>query len=222
MSQGMDITMNQKMDAEEPNSEVKGNGRGGAQLLVLMLVFGLPMIFSWVLYYNPDLLPGGRSNKGELIQPVRPIPDQLYQTMEGGSFSKDNLQGYWTLMLSAGTQCGDACQQRIYDMRQIRKAMAEHHSSVQRLVVMSTLTIEEALRQFMQDYTGTTVLIGDSTSLAPLHQQMALDSKTSEGYLYLIDPVGNMMMRYHPQQPAAEVLSDMELLLKVNKWGGGH
>ena len=59
-------------------SNEKEQGRGAGQLLLLMAAFGLPMVGAWFLYFNPDLLPGGRSNRGELVQPVHPISDQVF------------------------------------------------------------------------------------------------------------------------------------------------
>ncbi len=210
------------MTMDEQQSAETRQGSGGTQLLLLMLVFGLPVIFAWLLYFNPDLLPGGRSNQGELIQPVRPVPDQLYTTISGESFSRAQFEGYWTLLFSAGTTCGEPCQQRIYDMRQIRKAMAEHHDTIQRMVVIDHSGVNQSLRNVLQQYQGTTILTGDPTMLQPLRQQLTVESDSLVGRLYLIDPVGNLMMHYSPEQPSSAVLSDLELLLKVNRWGGGH
>lgn len=197
-------------------------GSGGTQLLLLMLVFGLPVIFAWLLYFNPNFLPGGRSNQGELIQPVRPLPDQLYTTINGDSLSRAQFEGYWTLLFSAGANCDEPCQQRIYDMRQIRKAMAEHHGTIQRMVVIDRSGADQKLRNYLQQYQGTTVLVGDHTSLQPLRQQLAVENGSSVDRLYLVDPMGNLMMQYTLEQPSSAVLSDLELLLKVNRWGGGH
>ncbi len=210
-------------------SEVKEKrGRGASQLLLLMVVFGLPIIGAWILYFNPDLLPGGRSNQGELVQPVHPMPDQLFSTLDGSSFSRTDLEGYWTLLYSAGQTCDDHCRKRIYEMRQIRKAMAENEKSVKRAVLFSTLSpgmgplAEIDFTEFMGNFSGTTVIVGDIQSIAPLRAQLVPAGEASIGHLYLIDPIGNLMMHYRPEQSSEDVLGDMELLLKVNKWGGGH
>jgi hypothetical protein len=119
-------------------SNEKEQGRGAGQLLLLMAAFGLPMVGAWFLYFNPDLLPGGRSNRGELVQPVHPISDQVFSTRDGATFSSAELKGYWTLMLSAGESCAEPCRKRIYDMRQIRKAMAENYGEIKRVVLFTT------------------------------------------------------------------------------------
>lgn len=210
------------------NSQNKSKGSGASQLLLLMAVFGLPVIGAWFLYFNPGLLPGERSNFGELLQPVNPVPDQLFSTLDGATFSRADLDGYWTLLYSAGETCEESCRKRIYDMRQIRKALAEHHGNVKRAVVFSTLSpamessADITFSEFMSEFAGTSVIIGDASSVAPLRGQFVPAGDASVGHLYLVDPMGNLMMHYLPEQPASEVLSDMELLLKVNKWGGGH
>lgn len=199
----------------------QGKGRGGMQMVLLMAVFGLPVIMAWLLYFNPELLPGGRSNKGELIQPVQPMPDGIFPTLDGGSFSRGDLTGYWTLLYSGESVCDAPCQKRIYDMRQIRKAMAEHHGEIRRMALFSGDTPMESFPQW-NEFSGTVVIAGASEAVEPLRTVLASTGEPSAGRLYLIDPVGNLMMHYQPEQPAAEVLSDMELLLKVNQWGGGH
>ncbi len=212
---------------EVKNGKESG-GHGANQLLLLMVVFGLPIIGAWILYFNPGLLPGGRGNLGELVQPVHPVPDQIFSTLDGSSLSRADLEGYWTLIYSAGDTCGEHCRKRIYDMRQIRKAMAENEKSVKRAVLFSTLSpgMEPAseidFTEFMGDFSGTTVIVGDGESIAPLRNQFVPAGEASIGHLYLIDPMGNLMMHYLPEQASEDVLGDMELLLKVNKWGGGH
>ncbi len=197
-------------------------GWGGPQMVLLMAVFGLPVVFAWLLYFNPDLLPGGRSNKGELIQPVHPFPDQIFSTLSGGNFSRGDLTGYWTLLYSGGEVCDSPCQKRIYDMRQIRKAMAEHHGEVRRVVLFSGSAPMASFTAWESDYSGTVAIVDSEERVASLRSVLVPVGGDSVGHLYLIDPMGNLMMHYQPEQPAAEVLSDMELLLKVNKWGGGH
>jgi cytochrome oxidase Cu insertion factor (SCO1/SenC/PrrC family) len=209
-------------------SNEKEQGRGAGQLLLLMAAFGLPMVGAWFLYFNPDLLPGGRSNRGELVQPVHPISDQVFSTRDGATFSSAELKGYWTLMLSAGESCAEPCRKRIYDMLQIRKAMAENYGEIKRVVLFTTPSpsmetdADLTFSGFMKAFEGTTVIVGDSQSVSALRAQFVPAGDGSVGHLYLVDPMGNLMMHYLPQQPAADVLSDMELLLKVNKWGGGH
>jgi len=212
----------------EANSQNKGKRSGASQLLLLMAVFGLPVIGAWFLYFNPGFLPGERSNFGELVQPVHPMPDLPFSTLDGATFSRENLDGYWTLVYSAGASCEESCRKRIYDMRQIRKAMAEHHGDVRRVVVFSALSPsitdspDLTFSEFMSEFDRTSVIIGDASAVAPLREQFIPAGEASIGHLYLVDPMGNLMMHYLPGQPASEILSDMELLLKVNKWGGGH
>ncbi|MBT3347439.1 MAG: hypothetical protein HOM84_07375 [Thiotrichales bacterium] len=209
-------------DSDSDNGGNSRKGSGAKQLLVLLTVFGLPMLGAWVLYLNPGLLPSSRSNLGELVQPVHPIPDQIFSTIDGGSFSRADLDGYWTLMLSEGDSCDEPCRKRIYDMRQIRKAMAENHGEIRRVVIFSSLSPATDFSKFMEQFGGTKVVVGDAQSVAPLREQFVPAGESSIGHLYIVDPMGNLMMHYLPEQPSKDVLSDMELLLKVNKWGGGH
>ncbi len=202
------------------NNPQKKQGRGGAQLVLLMMVFGLPVIAAWILYFNPDLLPGGRTNKGTLIQPVQPIPDRLYTTLDGSVVAKKDFSEGWSLLYVGGEHCGEPCRTRIYDMRQIRKAMAEHHDKINRLVLLDSAEQGEDFSNYLKDYSGTTIVVGESSQV--MLSALQSDQAAVAGELYLVDPWGNLMMKYAPMQPAAEVLSDLELLLKVNKWGGGH
>jgi hypothetical protein len=196
-------------------------GRGIFELWMLMAVFGIPMLIGWMLYLNPGWLPEGRKNLGELVDPQRHWPDELVlQTTEGKSFGKANLLDFWTLVWVGSSECGDACIEGAYQMRQLRKALADNASRVQRLLVLRAPA--KGIEKLPEAFEGTEVVILNDAQWAEVQPLLFAESNDAEGHRYVMDPLQNLMMHYTPEQSLEEWLKDMTHLLKVNRWGPGH
>ncbi len=192
------------------------------QLIGLVLIFAIPTIASWFFYYNPELVPSARANKGELIQPVIHIDDFEFKGINNNTItSKSQYKDYWTLIVVAGNNCDDICKSRIHDMRQVRKALEEDYARVKRLVLINSNKVDENLKNYLKPYHGTDVMSQNKT----LSEDIIAKISTNEditNYLYIMDPMQNIMMRYYPQQDPKDFLTDMKRLLKINQWGAGH
>ena len=103
----------------------------------LVIVTGLPFILALYLFLHPEMLEVlGTKNHGQLIQPTRDLPALHLQTLDGRGLDLASLKGNWTLLMVADGKCGEACQQNLYYLRQIRRAMGENRTRVERLMVL--------------------------------------------------------------------------------------
>ncbi len=180
-------------------------------LWAMLFVFSLPVISAWVYYFNPELLPAKRANRGELIAPVRPWPAELALAgVDGRPLPEDFLQGHWTLLTVHRSPCDAACRGTLGELRQIRLALGESGQAVERMLLL----VGSA---------GDTVdALG--AKIARLEQGLtaALEAFLGPGEpvwnrVYIVDPMGNLMMRYAEDAAAKDVLKDMERLLKASK-----
>lgn len=186
-------------------------------LWVLVAVCAFPMVASWLLYFYPDLLPNKQVNNGELIQPSVDLPPVNFQTVDKQGLTASDFQGFWTLMTLGGDDCGDICRQHIHDFRQIRLALGKDMYHIQRLLVLTQAEQAEGFYELLGNHKGMRVAIdGDHAFEGILHRPRgSLDA------VYLIDPMGKIMMRYSPEVPASDILEDMQRLLKAtNSWIG--
>ena len=183
-------------------------------LLALVAVFAAPVLAAWFFYFNPDYLPDTRSNKGELIEPmVRLDADSGLTNPDGSAFDFSPLSGRWTLVSLNRAPCNDACRKRLTDLRQIRLALGETRFSVERLQILTGADDTAALQR---DFEGMHVAMAQGRTrdklLDALGEGVAALDRT-----YLLDPMGNLMMRYRADAPTKDTLKDMERLLKASK-----
>lgn len=191
-------------------------------LWLLIIVFALPVAAAWLFYLNPDLLPSGRTNRGELVQPPRPLPDLSLPTIDGGRLRLHDLRPQWTLVVVAGSECGEACQRDILHLRQVRLALGEDRQRVERLLILTRAAQPDAFRSLLADYPGMHVTVGGDQDLDRLLTQLSGPGRSPLGATFIVDPMGNVMMRYRPDAPPKDLLTDMQALLKISRnWTKG-
>jgi len=195
--------------------ETGRKSRSLAPLWAMVAVFAAPVIAAWFFYLNPEYLPSARSNKGELIDPVVALPaDLALSTPDGADFPRDLLAGKWTLVYLAGGKCDEVCRNRLIAMRQIRLALGESQRSVERLLVVTDSAATDLARDLDADaeFDGMKVALGGARLPELLGEGAAALDRP-----YILDPMGNLMMRYAEDAPARDTLEDMEHLLKASK-----
>lgn len=187
-------------------------------LWILIGIFALPSIAAWFFYLNPQYLPASRSNRGELIHPPRPVANLEFRApQQEERFQLGELGANWTMVAIAEGLCSDTCREQLHDFQQIRLALAENQYRVQRLLILTDPS-EGGTAGIEADYPGTRVVIAQGDQLAAL--QRSFGDGTPESIRetrFLIDPLGNVMMRYAPQAPSKDLLQDLEKLFKASK-----
>jgi len=185
-------------------------------LWALVAVFALPPVAAWFFYLNPEYLPTARSNKGELINPIVNLPiGENLRTADGLPFPVDDLSGRWTLVVLSQSPCLDSCRSKLRDIRQVRLALGESSLSVERLL-LSTGRGASLGAELSEDLTGTRVaFLEEAAGRALVGELGAPDG--NEPRVYILDPMGRLMMRYAPDAPAKDILKDMGRLLKGSK-----
>jgi hypothetical protein len=205
-----------------------GPARHGVRTLLIMVgIFAAPVLAAWFFYFNPQYLPSARGNLGELISPVVAVPVDLRLTTPAGvSLDRARFDGKWTLVYLGGSDCSDACRLRLRDLRQIRLALGDGSLSVERLLILTDAGAAPIGVALAKEFGGMEVAMTDQTGAAWLIGALG-EGPQALGRVYLLDPMGNLMMRYASDAPAKDVLKDMGRLIKASKnWikgaGYGH
>ena len=183
-------------------------------LLAMVVVFAAPILAAWFFYFNPEYLPSTRGNRGELITPMVKIDAASgLADPDGSPLDLSPFNGKWTLVSLNSAPCGDACRKRLADLRQIRLALGETRFSVERLQILTGADDTAALGR---EYGGMHIALAQGAAgdelLGALGEGAAALDRT-----YILDPMGNLMMRYAADAPAKDTLKDMERLLKASK-----
>jgi cytochrome oxidase Cu insertion factor (SCO1/SenC/PrrC family) len=190
--------------------------------MVLVLgMFAAPLLLAWLaLSVFPDWQPKNSTNYGDLVQPVRPLPAFELVTAEGKSIDETFLRGKWTILYLAEGACDRPCVDQLYNIRQIRLAQGKNIDRLQRLMLWSEKGVSDGMRQELKaHFPGQ--LIAPVKGDEPLLQAFILDEQDpiSARRVYLIDPLGNLMIRYEPDMAPKGMIKDLEKLLKYSGLG---
>lgn len=184
-------------DALKPRGPVR---RGRVKLLALGAFFALPLLAGWIAYLT-GWVPGTNSNYGTLIRP-RPLEAPALAA----------LRGRWVLVQLDGAACDADCEKKLYTLRQVRRAQGREMQRVERLWIV---TDSAALRpELVAAIEGTRIARGDQRLAAAFPAEGAVSD-----HIYLVDPLGNLMLRFPRDPDPSKMVKDLERLLKYSGFG---
>lgn len=202
---------------EQVQAGVSVQKRSMWPLWLLVAIFGLPLVVAYTMYFG-GWMPSVTSNKGELVHPAQPVPEMEFRTPEDAPLAFSSLQPQWIMITVSDNGCQQECRERVYDLRQIWKALAAGRKNVERLLVLRGYKPDADLIKYFMDYKEMVVAIADEAVYDGLMRLLAQSGEVRPGTVFLVDPMGNLMMRYLPEQPARDILQDMEHLLSVSQF----
>lgn len=199
--------------------------RGRRKLLMLAGVFLGPVAFAFVVYYGFDWRPAGVTQHGELLQPPALLPDVALVVETGVdervSDSGDGERGAivprlrrkWSLIVVAEDGCPDACQAALYETRQVRKALSRERDRTQRVLLIGGEFDRATLAQQHPDL----IIV---TTDSPVADELAATTGALDmNFIYLADPLGNLMMRFPRDTGMKGIHTDLKKLLKLSRIG---
>jgi hypothetical protein len=178
-----------------PGEPVK---RGRLKLALLALFFLLPVGASYLIWWL-DLAPGTAGNYGTLLTP-RPAALPL----------ADPLKGKWVLVQFDGGACDAGCERKLYFMRQVRRAQGKEMPRVARLWLVTDKAAPRA--ELLAAIEGTVI------TPAPADLDFPAERSVSD-HIYLVDPLGNLMMRFPRDPDPSRVIKDLQRLLRASSFG---
>jgi cytochrome oxidase Cu insertion factor (SCO1/SenC/PrrC family) len=181
-----------------------------SKFLLLFGVFMVPVLAAYLAFFG--WRPAGHTNYGDLLK-VTPLQQTAGATPDGTPLDLGALRGKWVMVHVGPASCDAACVRQLYLMRQIRIAQGKEQSRIERLWVLSdTGAVDSAL---LQAYPG--LHLWRPADAAFIEQFPAGDGRA--GHIYLIDPLGNLMLRFPVQPDAKRMMKDLKLLLKASQIG---
>ena len=182
-------------------------------LLGVALVFIIPILLSWYLVFFSDFKKGdGGTQKGELISPVIPLGEPEVFNLKSKTI--ESINGKWTLLFFVENECNQLCEDKLYQLRQIRLALGKDRDKVDRLLVSKN---KQQWSQYTNSFNGQKYI--DPTSrdynglIKKFNDYAGLDLKAT----YLIDPYGFLMMKYPQDDNPMGTIKDIERLIKNQK-----
>lgn len=202
------------------DEQARDRKSGRWQLALVLVVFLGPVLVAVLLYANAERwLPDNPSGQhGQLFEPVEPLEDVPFVSLDGQPLGADDLRGKWTVVVLAAGSCQEGCRQTLYKVRQAHKAQGKNIGRVQRLFVALDGTPGGAARDFLAEehpHLDLAKPVGSKEVLAPFRHPQARGLKG----VYVLDPHANLVLRYGPDFRAKGLIKDLESLLKHSTIG---
>lgn len=181
-----------------------------AKFLLLIGLFALPVVMAYIAYYG--WRPAGHTNYGELIK-ARPLQHTAGVRNGATPFDLQQLRGKWLMVHVGRAACDAACAQQLYYMRQVRIAQGKDQSRIVRLWVLDDAGTPDAT--LLKEHPDLVVWRPDRAAFVAQWPAAA----DLSAHIYLIDPLGNLMLRFPASAEPKRMMKDLKLLLKASQIG---
>jgi len=211
----------QNPDPIKTDATAKPAAHGRRTLLLVVALFLLPVVLATYLYVS-GWRPEGRSlQHGELVQPARPVGDAELIGADGAPYRLGALRGKWALVYFSPLPCSDVCQNNLYKMQQVRLTQGRDASRVERVLIVADAATP-ALRALAQRYPGLLAVSGARATIQKLAREFVSSQGSAlevPGRVYLIDPIGNLVLSYAPDADPSGMRKDLARLLRLSQVG---
>lgn len=190
--------------------------RKGRKVFLLMLVFFIVPIIVVIMMYKLNWKPSGASI-GELVSPARLLnSSKELKSNEGLVLPAKFWKEKWSVVYVAA-DCEKACLDKLHDMRQLHVSLYKDIDRAQRVLI----TTSQDVANIKRDYPDLIVINQPTANVLNFVRQFQIDGENtvSSNRLYLVDPLGHLMMSYQSKVPLADVRKDITRLLRYS-WAG--
>ncbi|MEQ6885671.1 hypothetical protein [Salicola sp. Rm-C-2C1-2] len=186
------------------------HARRKAALLFLIAI--VPLIAATVMYYTGLGMPGGTTNNGEFVEGREQVMDQGIRDPEGKPFRQHLLQenedAKWWILVTA-EDCGDSCKKWLDRTGSVHQLLHREWNRVRRGFISGDGSVPE-------DVDDRRLVLFSAPTTNPLAEYAAADA---EATVFIVDPMGNLVLRYDQRHSGDDILEDMEHLLEVSPLG---
>ena len=188
-------------------------------LTLLFAAFLLPVLLSWYLLKFTDVAQNRvKSHHGELIHPVRPLADAVLLDPVTGN--EHSLHGKWSLVYHHRGTCLDECRNNLYKLRQLLLATGQYSLRLHRVMIINRQDLG-SIKPLLTDYAGQLFLFREEVArdFIDAFRKDPGEDVVNAGRLYIVDPLGNLMMRYDADVDPGGIIKDIQRLIKNSRIG---
>ena len=184
------------------------------KLIFIACMFALPVLSAWLVFNNPQWLDGGKTkNYGELISPALASELSDY-VINGSQVDMSEMKGRWVLVhVDSDGQCSKLCEKSVHIVRQLNVLLSKDAKRLKR-VYLDKSTGEGSL--FLSNSPELYVFRWNDAHLEKLRGKV---KGISDGDMLLMDPLGNIMMKYTQDADPYGIQKDLKLLFKASQIG---
>lgn len=198
---------------ELDGAQLEKRRRSRISLVMLAAIAFVPLFIAYgMFFFLPEMAPEGTTNEGTLIQP--PVTLAEVSAEVDAALPK----GKWLMLMPVATQCGPECEETLYLARQVNVGLNKDSDRVLRVLAVEGDALSAPFRELVEIEHSDAVLYFDTS--AAISGALASMAPNEPGQLvFLVDPVGNIIMFYRGDQLGKPMLKDLKHLLRVSKLG---
>ena len=184
-------------------------------LWFVILSFVAPVVAAYAMFFLGN--PTSFTNHGEILAHVVDIDELSLMNENREPMQRDEITDNWKLLVFANANCDDACNQTLYNMRQINIALGKHANRFSRMIIHFNTPNAEFAQLIEQQYPHARHAYAKRAVV--LKAFAPVSSSIDQNEVYIMDPIGNIIMRYTAESPPKGMLKDMKKLLKASQIG---
>lgn len=192
--------------------------RGRRTMWLILVACALPVVASYLTYFW--IRPQARANYATLIEPQRPLPDVVAlpaQDLDGHTVPLTTLKGQWLLLVVGPANCEKACEQRLFMQRQLREMAGAESGRIDKVWLVDTPgPIAPGVAQAIAQAPAVATYRVERDALARWLEPER--GHAIEDHLYVVDPLGNWMMRAPANADPVKLKKDLARLLQASSW----
>jgi len=212
--------MPQSNSAMPTEVQIRKNKR---TMVLLFLMFVAPILLAVFIFNTNDADSYKTKNRGNLVRPALELKNMELQFVESNKpYKLVEQEHQWLMVFIGAGECDDKCKRQLVIMRQTRLAQGGEFTRVNRLYLMLDKQNDQFMKEVKEFHPGLAILNGSKVQMANVVSQFTLADKVNVGTsnrIYIVDPIGNLMMYYEFDASASDIAKDLTRLLKASQMG---
>lgn len=207
-----------EIETRPVNNPIAGRKRNPYTVWFVVLAFIAPVALAYIIFFFVDVK--SFVNHGEILNPIVHIASFKLTDENNEIIAQDELTYKWRLISFVGSDCDQKCETRLFDTRQIHRSLGKNQHRISRMFV-HLQPAGEALAKLIAETHENVIQVNGDTKV--ITEALGINARDDAAILnnetYIMDPMGNVMMRFTQEQPNKEFLYDLKKLLKASQIG---
>ncbi|MBE9559614.1 MAG: hypothetical protein IMF15_02435 [Proteobacteria bacterium] len=200
------------------NNPIAGKKRNPYTVWFVVLAFIAPVVLAYIMFFFVDVK--SFVNHGEILNPIVHIRSFELKDENNEIIPEGELTYKWRIISFIGKDCDQQCESRLFDSRQIHTSLGKNQHRLIRMFVHLEPAGESLSALIAEKHPNITRVNGDATIIINvLGDNIRDNASIQNNEIYIMDPMGNVMMRFTQEQPNKEFLHDLKKLLKASQIG---
>lgn len=202
--------------------QLRARTKNRRTLIIVLAIFIVPAAFTWLMANLEQFRPTKTKNHGDFIIPIRALQQVALHDDKDNAYGLAEVKGKWTIIYFGVAECDRICEDILYKTRQSRLAQSVEMKRVKRVYVLLDRLPGASLKKILKEHADLSVVTGDKQALDAILRQFEIADKNpakTAQRVYIIDPLGNLMMSYPKGFSAKGMIKDLLHLLKASRIG---